>query len=59
MEVGKQRAMLRKSAVVLKQQGGASVSAPKEGAKGMLKRKNGGKDDRPPKKGTGPFASDK
>lgn len=59
MDAGKQRAMARKSAVVRKQQGGASVSAPKAGAKGTLKRKNGDKDDRPPKKGTGPFAGDK
>ena len=53
MEVARQRALVRASAVARKQKEkeGASSSAPKVVIKGSSKRKSEGKDDHPFKKG--------
>lgn len=59
MDIGRKRALMRKFTSARKQQSGASALTPKVGAKGAPKRKNDSKDDRPPKKGIGPFAGDK
>ena len=53
MDVGRQRAMVRKSAATCKHQGGALLSASKVGAKATPKGKNNSKDDRLSKTGTG------
>lgn len=58
MDIGRQRALIRKSATARKQQGEASASAPKVVLKAINKRKSEAEDDRPPKKGTGPSTRD-
>lgn len=61
MDVGRQRALVRKVATMHKQQGQALGSTPKGATKATLKRKNDGKDgkdDCQPKKGTSPFVGD-
>lgn len=50
--------MIRKSAAARKQQGEASVLAPKVVLKAVNKRKSEAKDDCPPKKGTRPSVGD-
>lgn len=55
MDVGRQRALVRKAAAAHKQQGQGLGSTPKGATKATLKRKNDGKDskdDCQPKKGT-------
>lgn len=60
MEVAKQRALVRASAVAHKQKEkeGASSLAPKGVTKGSSKQKSEGKDDRPLKKGPTLLAGD-
>ena len=61
MEVGRQKALVRKAATARKQQqqDGSSALAFKVVIKGTLKRNNDGEDDHPNKKGTGPNINDK
>ena len=61
MEVGRQRALVRKAATTRKQQqqDGSSASAFKVVIMGTLKINNDGEDNHPNKKGTGPNINDK
>ena len=52
MDAGRQRALVRKSTAMHKQQGQALGLTPTAAVKVVLKRKNDAKDDRPPKKET-------
>ena len=58
MDIGREMALIRKSALACKQQGEASGSTPKVALKVALKRKNDAKDDHPPKKRTSQFVGD-
>ena len=55
MDIGKQRALVRKAAAACKQQEQASRSAPNVGLKAILKRKPNTKDDHLSKKRMGPL----
>ena len=59
MELAKQRALVKASAIVRKQKEGSFSSTPKSVIKGSSKRKSERKDDHPLKKGSAIPAGDK